>query len=64
MNMLAKWKTERELRVKAGALIGAVWLVTLSAVTAYAQKAPTPESAAAAVYGRSAPFDVIGSPAC
>jgi hypothetical protein len=60
MNMLDKWKTERELRVKAGALIGAVWLVTLSAVSAYAQKAPTPESAAAAVYGPSARLDVVG----
>ncbi|MGZ5094667.1 MAG: hypothetical protein ACXWCY_24950 [Burkholderiales bacterium] len=62
--MLDQWKTERELRVKAGALIGAVWLVTLSAVSAYARTAPTPESTAAAVYGPSASLDVIGRAAC
>jgi hypothetical protein len=60
MSMLKEWKAERELRVKAGALIGAVWLITLSGVAAYAQTAPTPANAAAAVYGPSAPLDTIG----
>jgi hypothetical protein len=50
MRMLEKWEAESELRVKAGALIGAVWLVVLSSVGAYAQAAPTPANSAAAVY--------------
>jgi hypothetical protein len=36
--------------LKAIALIAAVWLITLSGVALYAEQAPTPPSAEAAVY--------------
>jgi hypothetical protein len=59
--MLKKLRRERERPIKAIALIGAVWLVTLSGVAAYAEKAPTPANAEAAAYDRWVPLDVMGS---
>jgi hypothetical protein len=59
--MLKKSRRERARPIKAIALIGAVWLVTLSGVAAYAEKAPTPATAEAAAYGSFIPRDVTGS---
>jgi hypothetical protein len=50
--------------MKVIALVGAVWLVTLSGAAAYALNTPAPANAAAAVYGPSAALHVIGRSAC
>ncbi|HEV7802668.1 MAG TPA: hypothetical protein VGP15_16455 [Burkholderiales bacterium] len=43
------------------ALVGAVWLATLSGVGAYAEKAPTPAYTAAAIYAPAVHLGLIGS---
>jgi hypothetical protein len=59
---LNKLRSERERPMKVIALVGAVWLVTLSGAAAYAPNTPAPANAAA--YGQSAPPHVIGRSAC
>jgi hypothetical protein len=58
--MLKKSRRERERPLKAVAFIAALWLVTLSGVAAYAEKAQTPGNAAAAAYGPGVPLDIVG----
>ena len=55
---------QRDRPIKAIALVGALWLITLSGIAAYAQKAPIPATAAAASYGPLAPVNATGEPVC
>jgi len=53
--MLKKSKAESGLRLKALALIGALWLATLSGAWVYSATAPGSAKAAPAVFGALAP---------
>jgi hypothetical protein len=59
--MLRKSKRERARPMAVVALVGAVWLATLSGVGAYAEKAPTPAYTAAAIYAPAVHLGLIGS---
>jgi hypothetical protein len=60
MSMLRKSRREPERPMKVVALIGAVWLITLSGVAAYTKEAPTPASAAAAVSEPPPAVNILG----
>jgi hypothetical protein len=62
--MLKKLSAESGLRLKALALIGALWLATLSGAWVYSAKAPSSAKAAPAVYGALAPALSIARTVC